>query len=130
MDGLLGVRLASRAVFEDCNERHHPRPPRCCPGEYLSSYDGFILPSLSYTATLTLALPSQGLMARSCGKSGFLRRESGLWDQLHRQRELVDRANGLLVEKSTEAEDLRLCCSNLMAEATVAWEQATPWRRR
>lgn len=69
-------------------------------------------------------------MARSRAKSEFLRRESGLWDQLHWQKELVDHANGLLAEKSAEAEDLRLRCANLSAEAASTREQVTPLEER
>ncbi|XP_066384925.1 uncharacterized protein [Miscanthus floridulus] len=66
------------------------------------------------------------LEARSFGKSLFLRRERGVWDELCRQRELLAHANELLSARSAEAEDLRLRCDNREAEAATAQGQVTP----
>ncbi|XP_066360887.1 uncharacterized protein [Miscanthus floridulus] len=69
---------------------------------------------------------SQELEARSFGKSLFLRRERGVWDELCRQRELLAHANELLSARSTEAEDLCLHCDNREAEAATAQGQVAP----
>ncbi|XP_066374525.1 fruit protein pKIWI501-like [Miscanthus floridulus] len=48
------------------------------------------------------------LKARSLGKSLFLWRERGVWDQLRRQNDLLAGANELLSVRSAEVEDLHL----------------------
>ncbi|XP_066324604.1 uncharacterized protein [Miscanthus floridulus] len=73
---------------------------------------------------------SQELEARSFGKSLFLRRERGVWDELCRQRELLAHANELLSARSTEAEDLRLRCDNREAKAATAQGQVAPLAAR
>ena len=79
---------------------------------------------------MTLVLPIQELEARSLGKSLFLRRERDVWDQLQWQNDLLAHANKLLSVRSTEVEDLRLCCADMTAEAATALEQATPLAAR
>ncbi|XP_066396241.1 autophagy-related protein 23-like [Miscanthus floridulus] len=74
------------------------------------------------------ALPE--LEARSFGKSLFLRRERGVWDELCRQRELLTHANELLSARSVEAEDLHLRCDNWEAEAAIAQGQVAPLAAR
>ena len=56
----------------------------------------------------------------------FLRRERDVWDQLPQQKDLLANANELLSTRSAEVEDLRLCCADMMAEAAMVREQATP----
>ena len=68
----------------------------------------------------------QELEARSLEKSMFLRRERDFWDQLRQQKDLLANTNELLSVRSVEAEDLRLCCADMKAEAATAWEQAAP----
>ncbi|XP_066347806.1 uncharacterized protein [Miscanthus floridulus] len=69
---------------------------------------------------------SQELEAQSFGKSLFLRRERGVWDELCRQRELLAHANELLSARSMEVEDLHLCCDNREAEEATAQGQVAP----
>ena len=75
---------------------------------------------------MTPILAIQELVARSLGKSLFLRRERDVWDQLGQQKDLLANANKLLSARSTEAEDLRLRCVDMKAEAATAREQAAP----
>ena len=60
----------------------------------------------------------------------FLRRERGVRDQLRQQKDLLTNANKLLSAWSVEVEDLRLHCADMKAEASTAWEQATPLTAR
>ena len=60
----------------------------------------------------------------------FLQRERDVWDQLRQQKDLLANANELLSARSTEAEDLRLRCADMMAEAATAREQAAPLAAR
>ena len=48
------------------------------------------------------------------------RRERDVWDQLQQQKDLLANANELLSVRSAEAEDLRLCCADMKAEAAMA----------
>ena len=75
---------------------------------------------------MTSVLPIQELEARSLGKSLFLCQERDVWDQLGQQRDLLANANKLLSAQSTEAEDLRLRCADMRAEAATAREQVAP----
>ena len=75
---------------------------------------------------MTHVLPIQELEARSLRKSLFLWWERDIWDQLQQQKDLLANANELLSARSAEAEDLRLRCANMKAEATMAQEQAVP----
>ena len=75
---------------------------------------------------MTPVLPVQELEARSLRKMLFLRWERDVWDQLRQQKDLLSNANKLLSTRSTEAEDFRLCCADMKAEATTAREQAIP----
>ena len=75
---------------------------------------------------MTHVLPIQELEARSLRKSLFLRWEKDVWDQLRQQKDLLANANELLSVHSAEAEDLRLRCADMKAEAAMAREQATP----
>ncbi|XP_066392720.1 uncharacterized protein [Miscanthus floridulus] len=75
---------------------------------------------------MTLVLLPQELETRSFGKSVFLRRERGLWDQLQRQKDLLASANELLSAWSAEVEDLRLCCVDAKVEAAMAQTQLAP----
>ena len=68
----------------------------------------------------------QELEARSLGKSLFLRRKRDVWDQLRQQKDLLANANELLSARSAEAEDLRLRCADMKAEAATAREQVAP----
>ena len=79
---------------------------------------------------MTFALPIQELEARSLRKSLFLHRERDVWDQLRQQKDLLANANELLSARSAEAEDLRLCCADMKAEAATAREQAAPLAAR
>ena len=54
----------------------------------------------------------------------FLLRERDVWDQLRQQKDLLANANELLSARSAEAEDLRLRCADMKAEAAMAQEQA------
>ena len=74
---------------------------------------------LTLLRPMTLALLPQELETRSLGKSVFLRRERGVWDQLHRQKGLLANANELLSARSAEVEDLRLCCADAKVEAAA-----------
>ena len=56
----------------------------------------------------------------------FLWRERNVWDQLRQQKDLLAGANELLLAQSTEVEDLRLRCADMMAEAATAQEQVAP----
>ncbi|XP_066342155.1 uncharacterized protein [Miscanthus floridulus] len=69
---------------------------------------------------------AQELETRSLGKSVFLQRERGIWDQLQRQRGLLADANELLSARSTEVEDLRLRCADAKVEAATAQTQLAP----
>ena len=60
----------------------------------------------------------------------FLRRERDIWDQLRQQKDLLANANELLSAWSAEAEDLRLRCADMKAEATTTQEQAIPLAAR
>ena len=60
----------------------------------------------------------------------FLCRERDVWDQLGQQKDLLANANKLLSARSAEAEDLRLRCADMKAEAATAWEQAAPLAAR
>ena len=75
---------------------------------------------------MTSVLPIQELEARSLRKSLFLCQERDIWDQLGQQRDLLANANKLLSARSAEAEDLRLCCADMRAEAAMAREQVAP----
>ena len=75
---------------------------------------------------MTPVLPIQELEARSLRKSLFLRQERDVWDQLGQQRDLLANANKLLTARSAEAEDLRLRCVDMRAEAAMAREQVAP----
>ena len=78
----------------------------------------------------TSALPPQELETRSLGKSVFLRRKRGIWDQLQRQRGLLADANELLSARSAEVEDLRLRCADAKVEAATAQTQLVPLAAR
>ena len=56
----------------------------------------------------------------------FLRQERDVWDQLGQQRDLLANANKLLSARSAKAEDLRLRCADMQAEAATAREQVAP----
>ena len=56
----------------------------------------------------------------------FLHREMDVWDQLGQQKDLLANPNKLLSAWSTEAEDLRLRCVDMEAEAATTWEQVAP----
>ena len=60
----------------------------------------------------------------------FLHQERDVWDQLGQQKDLLANTNKLLSARSTEAEDLRLRCADMKAEAATAREQATPLAAR
>ena len=60
----------------------------------------------------------------------FLRRERDVWDQLRQQKDLLANANELLSAWSAEAEDLRLRCADMRAEAATARKQVTPLEAR
>ena len=70
--------------------------------------------------------PFQELETRSLGKSLFLRRERGVWEQLRRQKGLLADAQELLSVRSAEVEDLRLRCVDLKAEVADTMEQPAP----
>ena len=70
--------------------------------------------------------PFQELETRSLGKSLFLRRERGVWEQLRWQKGLLADAQELLSVRSAEVEDLRLRCVDLKAEVAMAKEQSAP----
>ena len=69
---------------------------------------------------MTPVMLSQELETQSLGKSVFLRRERGVWDQLQRQKGLLAGANELLSARSAEVEDLRLHCADVKVEAATA----------
>ena len=71
-------------------------------------------------------MPIQELETRSLGKSLFVRRERGVWEQLRRQKGLLADAQELLSVRSAEVEDLRLRCVDLKAEVAMAKEQSAP----
>ena len=75
---------------------------------------------------MTPILLPQELETRSLGKSVFLRRERGVWDQLQRQKGLLASANELLSAQSAEVEDLRLRCADAKVEAAIAQMQLAP----
>ena len=75
---------------------------------------------------MTSVLPIQELEAQSLGKSLFLHQERDVWDQLGQQRDLLANTNKLLSAQSVEAEDLRLRCADMRAEAAMAPEQLAP----
>ena len=75
---------------------------------------------------MTPVLPTQEHVARSIGKSIFLRWERDVWDQLWQQTDLLVGANELLSVWSAEVEDLRLRCADMKVEAATAREQAAP----
>ena len=52
----------------------------------------------------------------------FLRQERDVWDQVGQQKDLLANANKLLSAWSAEAEDLRLRCADMKAEAATAQE--------
>ena len=79
---------------------------------------------------MTPVLLPQELETRSLGKSVFLRRERGVWDQLHRQKGLLANANELLLARSAEVEDLRLRYADIKVEAATNREQAIPLAAR
>ena len=79
---------------------------------------------------MTPVLPIQELEARSLRKSLFLHQERDVWDQLGQQKDLLANANKLLSAWSTEAEDLRLRCADMKAEAATAQEQVVPLAAR
>ena len=56
----------------------------------------------------------------------FLRQERDIWDQLGQQKDLLANANKLQSAQSVEAEDLRLRCADIKAEAATAQEQVAP----
>ena len=79
---------------------------------------------------MTPVLLPQELETRSLGKSVFLRRERGVWDQLQRQKGLHAGANELLSVRSVEVEDLRLRCADTKVEAATAQTQLAPLAAR
>ena len=79
---------------------------------------------------MTPVLLPQELETRSLGKSVFLRRERGVWDQLQRQEGLLAGANELLSARSAEVEDLCLRYADAKVEAVMAWEQVAPLAAR
>ena len=85
---------------------------------------------MGLSQSTTSALPPQELETRSLGKSVFLRRERGIWDQLQRQRGLLADANELLSAQSAEVEDLRLRCADAKVEAATAQTQLAPLAAR
>jgi len=85
---------------------------------------------LTLLRPMTFALLPQELETRSLGKSVFLRRERGVWDQLHRQKGLLANANELLSARSAEVEDLRLRCADAKVEAAAVQAQLAPLAAR
>ena len=79
---------------------------------------------------MTPVLLPQELKTRSLGKLVFLRWERGVWDQLQRQKDLLASANELLSARSTEVEDLCLCCADAKVEAAMAQTQVAPLAAR
>ena len=79
---------------------------------------------------MTPVLPTQELEARSLRKSLFLRQERDVWDHLRQQKDLLANTNELLAARSAEAEDLRLRCADMKAEAATAQEQVAPLATR
>ena len=79
---------------------------------------------------MTPVLPIQELEARSLEKSLFLHQERDVWDQLGQQKDLLASANKLISARSVEAEDLRLRCADMKAEAATAQEQVAPLATR
>ena len=80
-------------------------------------------------STTSVLLP-QELETWSLGKSVFLRRERGIWDQLQRQKGLLADANELLSARSTEVEDLRLRYADAKVEVAIARTQLAPLAAR
>ncbi|XP_066375360.1 basal body protein 10-like [Miscanthus floridulus] len=93
--------------------------------QYHSLAERSLQTALSIMANDLLGV-SQELEAWSFGKSLFLQRERGVWDELCRQRELLAHANELLSARSVEVEDLRLCYDNREAEVATAQGQVAP----
>ena len=60
----------------------------------------------------------------------LLCQEKDVWDQLGQQKDLLANANKLLSAWSAEAEDLRLRCADMKAEAATAREQVAPLAAR
>ena len=79
---------------------------------------------------MTPVLLPQELETRSLGKSVFLQRERGVWDQLQWQKGLLAGANELLSARSVEVEDLRLRCADAKVEAAMAQTQLAPLAAR
>ena len=79
---------------------------------------------------MTLALLPQELETQSLGKSVFLQRERGVWDQLQWQKGLLASANELLSARSAEVEDLRLRCADAKVEVATAQKQLAPLAAR
>ena len=75
---------------------------------------------------MTPVLPTQEHVARSIGKSIFLRWERDVWGQLGQQKDLLANANKLLSARTAEAEDLRLRCVDMKAKAATVREHAAP----
>ena len=69
---------------------------------------------------MTPVLLPQELETWSLRKSVFLLWERGEWDQLQRQKGLLNGANELLSAWSMEVEDLRLRCADAKVEAATA----------
>ena len=63
-------------------------------------------------------------MEASRAKSEFLRQESHTWEQLRASNAELTRVRGQLVEKSAEAGDLSVRCSDLTVVAVEAQEHA------
>jgi len=85
---------------------------------------------LTLLRPMTLALLPQELETWSLGKSVFLWRERGVWDQLHRQKGLLANANELLSARSAEVEDLRFRCADAKVEAARVQAQLAPLAAR
>ena len=75
---------------------------------------------------MTPVLLPQELETRSLGKSVFLRRERGIWDQLQWQKGLLASSNELLSAWSADVEDLHLRCADAKVEAATAQTQLAP----
>ena len=69
-------------------------------------------------------------MEASCAKSEFLHRESHTWEQLRESNAELTRVQGQLAEKSAEAGDLSVRCSDWTAAAAEAREHAVQLSRR
>ena len=79
---------------------------------------------------MTPILLPQELETRSLGKSVFLRRERGIWDQLQWQKGLLASSNELLSAWSADVEDLHLRCADAKVEAATAQAQLAPLAAR